>query len=210
MKTSQSYRSNIDVAATRAAHSDRSSRRGFLEDAVFRNVAHARDLVGIPAFGYNTMRPRFIPWFSQVDDRTIDELLDLQYGKPRTFIALSLLYDGLDWSGSNWHVDHIIPQVHAQKSVLRGRNLPEYRIQELLDSVNRVGNLQLLRGEENIEKRDIPFRSWITGRNVDFYDQHMIPERLDLCDVMQLPEFVRAREKLIRKRLTQILGLGSH
>jgi hypothetical protein len=146
---------------------------------------------------------------SQVDDRTIDELLDLQYGKPRTFIALSLLYEGLDWSGSNWHVDHIIPQAHAQKSVLRGRNLAEYRIQELLDSVNRLGNLQLLRGDENIEKRDMPFRSWITGRNVDFYDQHMIPERLDLCDVMQLPEFVREREKLIRKRLKEILSLGA-
>jgi Protein of unknown function DUF262/Protein of unknown function (DUF1524) len=146
---------------------------------------------------------------SQVDDRTIDELLDLQYGKPRTFIALSLLYDGLDWSGSNWHADHIVPQAHAQKSVLRGRNLPEHRIQELLDSVNRLGNLQLLRGDENIEKRDMPFRSWITGRNVDFYDQHMIPERLDLCDVIQLPEFVREREKLIRKRLKEILGLGA-
>jgi hypothetical protein len=145
---------------------------------------------------------------SQVDDRTIDELLDLQYGKSRTFIALSLLYDGLDWSGSNWHVDHIIPQTDAQKSVLRGRNLPEHMIQELLDSINRLGNLQLLRGEENIEKRDLPFRSWITGRRADFYESHMIPERLDLCDVLHLPEFVREREKLIRKRLNQILGHG--
>jgi hypothetical protein len=145
---------------------------------------------------------------SQVDDRTVDELLDLQYGKSRTFIALSLLYDGLDWSGSNWHVDHIIPQTDAQKSVLRGRNLPEHRIQELLDSINRLGNLQLLRGEENIEKRDLPFRSWITGRRADFYESHMIPERLDLCDVLHLPEFVREREKLIRKRLNQILGHG--
>lgn len=143
---------------------------------------------------------------SQVDDRTIDELLDLQYGKPRTYVALSLLYHGIDWSGSTWHVDHIIPQADAQKSVLRGRNIPEHRVQETLDSVNRLGNLQILRADENVEKGALPFRSWITGRRVDFYEQHMIPQRLALCDITQLPEFVHEREKLIRKRLLELLG----
>lgn len=143
---------------------------------------------------------------SQVDDRTIEELLEMQYGKPRTFVALSLLYQGIDWNGATWHVDHIIPQADAQKNVLRGRNIPEHRIQEILAAVNSLGNLQLLRGDENIEKGALPFRSWITGRRVDFHEQHMIPERLDLCDVMQLPEFVREREKLIRKRLLALVG----
>ena len=143
---------------------------------------------------------------SQVDERTIEELIEMQYGKPRTFVALSLLYKGIDWNGSAWHVDHIIPQADAQKNVLRGRNIPEHRVQEILGSVNRLGNLQLLRGDENIEKGALPFRSWITGRRVDFHDQHMIPERLDHCDVMWLPEFVREREKLIRQRLLELLG----
>lgn len=142
---------------------------------------------------------------SQVDERTIEELLEMQYGKPRTFVALSMLYRDVDWNGASWHVDHIIPQADAQKNVLRGRNLPEHRIQEILSAVNSLGNLQLLRGDENIEKGALPFRSWITGRRVDFYDQHMIPERLDLCDVLQLPEFVREREKLIRQRLLALV-----
>ena len=143
---------------------------------------------------------------SQVDERTIEELLEMEYGKPRTFVALSLLYQGIDWNGSAWHVDHIIPQADAQKNVLRGRNIPEHKIQEILGSVNCLGNLQLLRGDENIEKGALPFRSWITGRRADFHDQHMIPDRLDLCDVMWLPEFVREREKLIRKRILELLG----
>jgi hypothetical protein len=143
---------------------------------------------------------------SQVDDRVIEEILDLQYGKPRTFVALSLLYHDVDWSGSTWHLDHIVPQADAQRSVLRGRNIPDYRAEEILNSVNRLGNLQLLRSDENVEKSDLPFRSWITGRRIDFHEQHMIPQRLDLCDVMALPEFVREREKLIRKRLAQVLG----
>lgn len=143
---------------------------------------------------------------SQVDERTIEELFEMQYGKPRTFVALSLLYQGIDWNGSTWHVDHIIPQADAQKNVLRGRNIPEHRIQEISSAVNRLGNLQLLRGDENVEKGALPFRSWITGRRVDFHEQHMIPERLDLCDVLSLPEFVREREKLIRKRLLGLAG----
>lgn len=146
---------------------------------------------------------------SEVDERTIEELLEMDYGKPRTFVALSLLYQGIDWSGSAWHVDHIIPQAEANKNTLRGRNLPEHRIQEILGAVNSLGNLQLLRGDENIEKGALPFRSWITGRRVDFYDQHMIPDRLDLCDVTSLPEFVREREKRIRARVLELLGRSS-
>ncbi|MBC2834070.1 DUF262 domain-containing protein [Paragemmobacter straminiformis] len=145
---------------------------------------------------------------AQVDAHAIETMLEWEYGKPRTFLALSLLYHGIDWSGSTWHIDHIIPQAEAQKSVLRGRNLAEHHIQDILNSVNRLGNLQLLRSDENIEKGALPFRSWITGRRVDFYDQHMIPERLDMCDVLRLPEFVAAREKLIRQRVSNLLGMG--
>lgn len=143
---------------------------------------------------------------SKVDERTVEELLEMQYGKPRTFVALSLLYPGIDWNGSNWHIDHIIPQADAQKNVLRGRNLPEHRIEEILAAANSLGNLQLLRGDENIEKGAIPFRSWISGRRADFHDQHMIPQRPDLWDVLSLPEFVREREKLIRRRILGMLG----
>lgn len=145
---------------------------------------------------------------SKVDEHTIDEVLELKYGRPRTFVALSLLYPGIDWNGSAWHVDHIVPQADAQKNVLRGRNIPEHRVQAILDATNSLGNLQLLRSDENIEKGALPFRSWITGRRRDFFDLHMIPDRLDLCDAIMLPEFVAAREKLIRGRILEMLGQG--
>ena len=143
---------------------------------------------------------------SEVDERTIEELLEMEYGRPRTFIALSLLYQGIDWNGSSWHVDHIIPQAEAHRSVLRSRNIAEHRIAEIVDASNRLGNLQLLRSDENIEKSDKPFGSWISGRHRDFLEQNMIPERRDYYDVMWLPEFVREREQLIRKRLISLLG----
>jgi hypothetical protein len=143
---------------------------------------------------------------SHLDERAIEELLELQYGKSRTFVALSLLYSGIDWNGSIWHVDHIIPQAEFSKNVLRGRNLPEHRINEILSAANSIGNLQLLRADENIEKNAIPFRSWITGRGSDFLGRNMIPDRIDYWDVTTLPEFVREREKLMRHRILQMAG----
>lgn len=145
---------------------------------------------------------------AQVDSHATEKILDSIYKKPQTFLVLSLLYHGIDWSGSNWHIDHIIPQAHAQRNVLLGYNMPQYRIVEMEKAINRLGNLQLLRADENVEKGAMNFRSWITGRRVDFYDFHMIPERLDLCDILHLPEFVKEREKLIRNQLNKLLGRG--
>jgi len=138
---------------------------------------------------------------SQLDERAIAELLELQYGRSKTFLALSLLYDGLDWSAGGYQVDHIIPQARAARSVLLGMNIPESRIREITASVDRLGNLQLLPATENTEKSALPFDAWITGRGRDFRARHLIPDRLDLACAPTLPEFVREREKLIRARL---------
>lgn len=138
---------------------------------------------------------------SQIDDRAIDEILSYEYGRPRSFVALSLLYGEIDWVGSKWHMDHILPQASAGKNVLRGMNLPEHRVSEIASAVNRLGNLQLLPAGENIEKSATSFDSWITGRDRFFLDRHMIPEMPDLWRVTMLPEFVREREKVIRERL---------
>ncbi|NVK57345.1 MAG: DUF262 domain-containing protein [Alteromonadaceae bacterium] len=145
---------------------------------------------------------------SKVDHRTIEEILYLEYKSPRAFIALSLIYPDRNWLNDSYHVDHIIPQSDAQKNILRGRNISEHLITDIMGSVNRLGNLQLLRSDENIEKSDLPFRSWITGRHQGYYSDHMIPQQLELADVLKLPDFVRARENLMRQRLEKVLGLA--
>lgn len=143
---------------------------------------------------------------SRLDAQAIEELLDMDYKGKRTFVALSLLYPDLDWSEAH-HVDHIIPQADAARSILRGRNLSEHHIEETIAASNRIGNLQLLPAGENIEKSALPFRSWITGRNSDYRRRHLIPDTPCLWDVTALPEFVRAREKLLRERLLRTTGL---
>jgi hypothetical protein len=87
------------------------------------------------------------------------------------------------------------------------RGLPEHRISEIMDAVERLGNLQLLPSQENIEKGDLPFDSWITGRSDAYRSAHLIPYTPELWTASMLPEFVRSREKLIRERLLALTRL---
>ncbi len=138
------------------------------------------------------------------DDNNIEGLLETKYGSRICFLALSLLYDGQNWGSGQHHVDHIIPQSLGNRKALMALNIPESRIQKILDSVNGLGNLQLLLGRENLEKSNTPFTEWIRTRDRGFLDQHLIPDDPDLWNVEALPEFVKAREKLIRQRLRQL------
>lgn len=85
-----------------------------------------------------------------------------------------------------------------------GMNVSEARIQSILESVNRLGNLQLLLGRENLEKSNTPFSQWIQTRAGEFLDRQLIPNKPSLWDVTALPEFVEAREALIRTRLRRL------
>lgn len=138
------------------------------------------------------------------DDNNIDGVLDTNYGKRTCFLSASLLYDAHNWGSTQHHIDHIIPRSLAERKTLMGRNIPETRIQRILESVNRLGNLQLLLGRENLEKNNIPFSQWIQTRDRDFLERHLIPNDPVLWDVTALPEFVAAREELIRKRLRKL------
>ncbi|WP_285891620.1 GmrSD restriction endonuclease domain-containing protein [Mameliella alba] len=110
----------------------------------------------------------------------------------------------MDWNGSDYHVDHIIPRSRAERRVLMGMGLPEHRIKEITAAVDRLGNLQLLPSQENLEKNDLPFEAWITSRNVAYREQHLIDDTPDLWTVTALPEFVRHRDRLIRQKLLSL------
>ena len=135
------------------------------------------------------------------NDDNIHSLFEITYGKRNCFLALSLLYEGQRWGASGYHIDHIIPRSLANREKLMAMNLPEDRIVEILSSVDRLGNLQLLLGRENLEKNDTPFNHWIISRDATFSGRHVIPEDQALWTVEMLPEFVREREKAIKERI---------
>ncbi|BBC01966.1 MULTISPECIES: DUF262 domain-containing protein [Bradyrhizobium] len=138
------------------------------------------------------------------DDNNVDGLLDVNYGQRGCFLALSLLYDTNNWGAVKYHIDHIIPRSLADRKALMAKNLPEALIEKILESVNRLGNLQLLLSRENLEKSNIPFSEWIQTRDRDFLHRHLIPDEPVLWEVEALPDFVRARERLIRQQLRRL------
>ncbi len=140
------------------------------------------------------------------NEDNIHSLFEISYGKRNCFLALSLLYEGQPWGTTGYHIDHIIPRSLANRDKLMAMNIPEHKIVEILASVDRLGNLQLLLGRENREKNDTPFEHWIVSRDEEFVQKQLIPEDQSLWSVEKLPEFVRERERNISKRISSQYG----
>lgn len=95
--------------------------------------------------------------FSEDD---VDNLLELQYGKSKTYCALSLLYPGLNYS-YKYHQDHIHPQSFFKKKSLIKAGLNAEEVEMYLEEFNKLPNLQLLEATSNIEKSDQQFEEWL-------------------------------------------------
>jgi uncharacterized protein with ParB-like and HNH nuclease domain len=131
----------------------------------------------------------------------IERLLEIKYGDKRTFLALSLLYDAGNFDAASTHIDHIIPQASMDRKNLEQLGLRADEISDIQEAGQRLGNLQLMLSRENSEKSDTPFSHWIETRDQDFLRRHALPEDRSLWNVRSLPDFVRAREKLIAARI---------
>jgi|TARA_B110000211_G_scaffold210978_1_gene249465 uncharacterized protein with ParB-like and HNH nuclease domain len=95
--------------------------------------------------------------FSEDD---VDNLLELQYGKSKTYCALSLLYPGLNYS-YKYHQDHIHPQSFFKKKSLIKAGFDAQEVELFLELFNKLPNLQLLEATSNIEKSDQQFEDWL-------------------------------------------------
>lgn len=86
------------------------------------------------------------------DADLLDELVDTPYKHKRTFALLTLLYDWVD-TRNEFHVDHVFPRSLATSAKLRDHGVAESDFEEFGDKIERLANLQLLAGSENIQKR---------------------------------------------------------
>ena len=146
----------------------------------------------------------------------IDELLDLQYGKPRTFVTLSLLYPKFSFE-TDVHVDHVFPQKLFFKKALTKAGVPGEEQEDYIAMMNGLPNLQLLPGSVNIQKQAVLPRKWIDGLTVGGddaqahagreaylaqHDLHGLPDGM-----LDFPDFYEARKSRMRERLEKLLGV---
>jgi hypothetical protein len=143
------------------------------------------------------------------DADLLDELVDTPYKNKRTFAILTLLYDWVD-TRNDFHVDHVFPRSLMTAAKLRDHDVAESDFEEFGDKAERLANLQLLPGPENIDKRALLPSDWVRtqhpgddARNAWLagHDLHGLPP--DLVDFLP---FYDQRRALIRERLSKLLG----
>lgn len=181
-------------------------------DSVLRKIRHtiAEHPNGFPIEAiFDSLRPTSKSM--AFDEVQLEALLGYQYGQRYTFSVLALLYPWLNFK-HRFHIDHIFPRSMFREKELERRGIPREEWHRWRDHVNDLANLQLLPGISNQEKADEEFETWLRSSQetplelTSYYEQHMIPD-VDLS-FENFPEFLAAREKLIKQRLSELLEVA--
>jgi hypothetical protein len=96
---------------------------------------------------------------------------------------------------------------------LKKHNIPPENWSLWLDHYNDLANLQLLQGPVNIAKSAEPFDTWLEkecptpGELAMYKKLHYIPE--GSLKFEDFPKFLEKREKLMRAKLAEVLGVST-
>jgi hypothetical protein len=146
------------------------------------------------------------------DDAELEDVLSSKYGSPRAFAILSLLYPGLDLS-SEFHQDHIFPRSLFRQKSLEKEGVSRELISDYQDRADCLGNLQLLKGQLNIEKQASKPASWLDSEKISDSDRHVYMRENDLdglpLEFLKFLDFYEARKSRMLVRLKSVLGLSS-
>ena len=140
----------------------------------------------------------------------LDDLADVKYGR-RAFPVLALLYPGVDVRLQT-HIDHVVPRSLFTAARLRAKGVAADDVPAYLERVDRLANLQLLEGVENIDKRAQWPTDWLLSAYPDPAAQAGYRARNDLgdlpVDLLDFPRFYEQRRAVMRDRLAGLLGVS--
>jgi len=139
------------------------------------------------------------------DDIALSSMLKIEYRDKEAFLALSLLYDDNNWGDKEINQDHIFPEDMFKYSKWEDAG-QENEWWEYYEPSNRIGNLELLTQNENLEKLNKPFEKWISTRDPSFLKRHLIPEEPELWKLENFKQFIATREGLIKERISRLFG----
>lgn len=148
--------------------------------------------------------------FSEDD---IESLLDLQYGKAKTYCALTLLYPGLNYN-FKYHQDHIHPSSFFNKKYLRKMGLSESNIEAYINACNSLPNLQLLQSTQNIQKSDKSLINWLslTYTSISDKESFLRQNYIGTSDSLSFDDFldfVVARRTALKNQFMNMLNVSS-
>jgi hypothetical protein len=144
-----------------------------------------------------------------LDDGQIEGILDLAYGEKRTFAVLAILFPHVNTRHVH-HVDHVFPQSLLTKQKLKKAGFDPDAVDRLVSLCDKLPNLQLLEGLENVAKSDTLPAAWVakaypdTAARAAFLDLNAIPSLADSVNDFEAA-FAERRAALAR-RVKSILG----
>lgn len=139
----------------------------------------------------------------------IEELVSMQYGDKRLFALLSLMFPFVDLR-NQFHMDHVFPISRFTKLRLLKAGVPEAKIEQFIELANSLGNIQLLEGAMNVEKRAALPANWlatrypIEGDRTNYTSIHQLGEVP--ADIVSFDVFVAARRERLRKRIGDVVN----
>lgn len=141
----------------------------------------------------------------------IDSILEYSARDGETFGVLAIAFPHVNTRNIH-HVDHIYPRAKLGRPVLRKAGLTAQEAEEVISKRDRLPNLQLIEGPENIVKSSKLPQSWAqdTFTSIDSYsaylDRNAIPELSD--DPKQFLRFYEERKALLKERIQRAFQLG--
>jgi len=139
----------------------------------------------------------------------IEELLDCSYGWADTFVVLALLFPHVNTRNLH-HVDHVFPRSQLTPAKIKKgwsdqdeRDLAEwYR--------DRLPNLQLLEGPENVAKKDQNPLAWAqVAYKGPAYESYLQLNALPglPASIADFPNWCERRYRILEQRLADLLGV---
>ena len=142
------------------------------------------------------------------DDEELQDLADASYGG-RASSLLFLVYDFVDVATNRFHIDHVFPRALMTPARLKQAGVDEKRIPEYRERVNRLANLQLLKGSTNTSKGAKPPADWLRAH----YSEEERRHHCYLHDLGDIPtevdgflDFYEARRGRILGKLRRLLA----
>lgn len=137
------------------------------------------------------------------NDEIIEDLFEeTDYSSVKIYLLLSVLYFPEPALDESHQVDHIFPQELLRKdNLIEEYDFSPSKAEEYESLRDHVANLQLI--QENQTKGSTEFAEWIATRSDQYFERHHIPKNESLYQVERFPEFIEARERLLREHIRE-------
>lgn len=124
-------------------------------------------------------------------------------------MILSLLYPNLKYGQIKFHQDHIHPATLFTNHKLETYNIPIEKRELWKDIKDRLPNLQLMEGLENISKNKTLFKDWVNSTdNVKDIVKYKEDNYIDINiseEFYNFEEFYNKRREILRQKLINLL-----